>query len=140
PLAVEPADDERAVQAGQVLPGVRLAGPGADQQAVPGDVHGSSLPSPGGDQPPPRGRFFDRPLLGLFAGLRFWKVWAGMRCPRRTRTDHRGAAPPGRPTCGCGVRPLRVAGRLRAAVPVGPERTDATPARRTALGLRARLI
>src|SRR5262249_51896730 len=46
-LAVEPADDQGAVQVGQVLPGVLLAGLSAEQQALPGLVHGTISPAPG---------------------------------------------------------------------------------------------
>jgi hypothetical protein len=60
-LAVEPAQDQRTVQVRQVLPGIRFAALGTQQQALPGLVHGPILP--------PWGRairrffhFFDRPV------------------------------------------------------------------------------
>src|SRR5262249_28584711 len=43
-LAIEPADDQGAIQVRQVLPGLLLADLGAEQQAVPGLVHQVILP------------------------------------------------------------------------------------------------
>jgi hypothetical protein len=44
-LAIEPTEDQGTIQVRQVFPGIRLAGLGADQQALPGFVHGSILSS-----------------------------------------------------------------------------------------------
>jgi hypothetical protein len=46
-LEVEPAQDQRTVQVGQVLPGIRFAGLGSQQQALPGLVRGPVLPFSG---------------------------------------------------------------------------------------------
>jgi hypothetical protein len=46
-LALQPADDQRAVQIRQFLPGVLLAGLRAEQQALSSFVHGALVASPG---------------------------------------------------------------------------------------------
>ena len=46
-LAIEPTEDQRTIQVRQVLPGVRFAGLGTEQQALPRLVHGPILPSTG---------------------------------------------------------------------------------------------
>ena len=43
-LAIEPTEDQRTIQVRQVLPGIRFAGLGTEQQALPGLVHGPILP------------------------------------------------------------------------------------------------
>ena len=44
-LAIEPADDQGTIQVRQVLPGILFAGLSAEQQALPGLIHATILPS-----------------------------------------------------------------------------------------------